>query len=37
MLLIDYKNEYNGKKVNINTKKFQAFYAEWKEFGSIEE
>ena len=33
----DYKNEYNIKKVNINTKKFKTFYAEWKEFGYKEE
>ncbi len=26
----DYKAEYNVKKVNTNTKKFQAFFEEWK-------
>ena len=35
--IADYKSEYGVKKVNINTKKFQAFYAEWKEFGYKEE
>jgi len=26
----DYKNEFGVKKVNINTKKFKAFFEEWK-------
>ncbi|MFW9970501.1 MAG: hypothetical protein ACFFDF_09895 [Candidatus Odinarchaeota archaeon] len=29
----DYKTEYGVKNVNINSKKFKAFFAEWKEFG----
>jgi len=28
----DYKTEYGVKNVNIHSKKFKAFYAEWKEF-----
>jgi len=27
----DYKTEYNVKKVNTNTKKFKAFFENWKE------
>ena len=27
----DYKNEFGVKKVNTNTKKFQAFFEEWKQ------
>ena len=27
----DYKTEYNVKKVNTNTKKFKAFFEEWKQ------
>ena len=26
----DYKSEFNVKKVNVNTKKFKAFFEEWK-------
>ena len=29
--IADYKAEYNVKKVNTNTKKFKAFFEEWKE------
>jgi len=29
----DYKTKYGVKNVNINTKKFKTFYADWKEFG----
>ena len=27
----DYKAEFNVKKVNVNTKKFKAFFEEWKQ------
>ena len=30
-VVADYKAEYNVKKVNTNTKKFKAFYEEWKQ------
>ena len=29
--IADYKAEYNVKKVNVNTKKFKAFFEEWKQ------
>jgi len=28
--IADYKAEYNVMKVNVNTKKFKAFFEEWK-------
>jgi len=29
--IADYKAEYNVSKVNVNTKKFKAFFEEWKQ------